>query len=198
MAKKFIVDGHAYTEAEMLASNAESPDVCAWVKNARAGDRCPAAMLECICVADEALYWGAVDEHLKLYGEQLLGRMIAEGARDTSDAEIDRTLSGCVCGPMLVVLAKEMRRRGLLVLDGKATLRNVLAPHWVALIAKHEACVVTTPGGPDLLNWAATEPCSLDIIKTTAYADSFCAQWPEQADSLREIACQRIGMLAWG
>jgi len=197
MAKSFIVDGRAYTEQEMLAANDEAPDICEWIKNARPGDTCPNAMLDCRCV-DGGLFSAAVDGAIKQYGEQLLGRMVADGARDTSDAEIERTLAGCVCGPMLVVLAKEMRRRGLLVLDGKATLRNVLAPHWVALIAKHDACVVTTPGGPDLLNWAADEPCSIDIINATAYADSFCAQWPEQADALRELACQRIGVLAWG
>lgn len=197
MARMFIVEGRAYTEAEMLAANDEAPDVCAWVKAARPGDKYQEGLLDCQCV-DGELFRTAADDAIMAYGGQVIGRMVADGATDTSDAEIQRTLAGCVCGPMLVALAMEMRRRGLLVLERSMALRDVLAPHWVALIAKHEACVVTTPGGPDLLNWAATEPCSLDIIKTTAYADSFCAQWPEQADSLREIACQRIGMLAWG
>lgn len=147
---------------------------------------------------DTDLFRAAVDGAIAKYGEQLLGRMIADGARDTSDAEIERTLAGCVCGPMLVALAKEMRARDLLVLDGAITLRALLAPHWVALIEDHDACAITTPGGPILLDWEASAPCSLDIIRTTNDADALCARWPEHAEAVREIACRRIGMLAWG
>ena len=195
--KMFLIEDRAYTADEMLAANADAPDVCEWVKSARPGDKCPNVMLDCRCVSGD-LFMAAGDDAIKRYGEQLLGRMIADGARDTSDAEIERTLAGCVCGPMLVALAKEMRRRGLLVLDRVATLRDVLPQFWVALIAKHEACAVTTPNGPNLLDWAAGEPCSMDIITTTQDADALCARWEEHAVLVREIACQRIGMLAWG
>lgn len=144
-------------------------------------------------------YRAAVDTAILEHGEALLGRMIADGAKDTSDAEIERTLGPCVCGGMLIEIAKEMRRRGLLVLaDRGFTLRDTLPGHWVALIAKHDACVVTTPGGPDLLAWGASDACSLDIISATADADALCAKWPEQADALRDIACRHIGILAWG
>ncbi len=195
--KMFLIEGRAYTVDGMLAANADAPEVCAWVQGARPGDKCPDVLLDCRCV-DGDLFRAAADEAIAAYGGQLVGRMIADGARDTSDAEIERTLSGCVCGPMLVALALEMRRRGLLVLDRGAILRDVLPQFWVALIAKHDACVVTTPGGPDLLSWAAGEPCSLDIIRTTTDADALCARWPEHAEAVREIACRRIGMLAWG
>ncbi|EED97327.1 hypothetical protein L0Z42_29750 [Burkholderia multivorans] len=47
-------------------------------------------------------------------GAALIGRMIAEKATDTSDEEIERTLSPCVCGHWLMTLAKVMRDRGLL------------------------------------------------------------------------------------
>lgn len=197
MTKMFLIEDRAYTEAQMLAANADAPDVCEWVQSARPGDKCPDVMLDCRCVAGD-LFLTAGDDAIKQYGDQLLGRMIADGARDTSDAEIERTLAGCVCGPMLVALAKQMRSRGLLVLDAAVTLRAFLPAHWVSLIAAHDACVVTTPGGPDLLSWAAGEPCSLDIIRTTTDADALCARWPEHADAVREIACRRIGMLAWG
>lgn len=46
--------------------------------------------------------------------EAILGRMIVEGARSLSDAEIERTLSPCVCGPRLVEAAKRLRDRGRL------------------------------------------------------------------------------------
>lgn len=48
------------------------------------------------------------------YGDAVIARMAADGAVDTSDAEIERTLGSCVCGGWLPTLAKEMRRRGLL------------------------------------------------------------------------------------
>ncbi|KVQ85548.1 hypothetical protein KTE60_22465 [Burkholderia multivorans] len=50
-------------------------------------------------------------------GDALIGRMIAEMATDTSDAEIERTLRPCVCGDWLVTLAKIMRDRGALTND---------------------------------------------------------------------------------
>ncbi len=122
MTKMFLIEGRAYTVEEMLAANADAPEVCAWVQSARPGDKCPDVMLDCRCM-DGDLSRAAAGEAIALYGDQLLGRMIADGARDTSDAEIERTLAGCVCGPMLVALAKEMRSRGLLVLDAAVTLR---------------------------------------------------------------------------
>lgn len=54
--------------------------------------------------------------YIRKYGSAIIGRMIADGAADTSDAEIERTLGPCVCGQMLIVIATEMRRRGVLTL----------------------------------------------------------------------------------
>lgn len=193
--KQFIVDGHAYTEEEMLAANAEAPDVCEWVKHARPGDRCPDAMLGCVCVADEAMFWAAADAQIKLYGEQLLGRMIADGARDTSDAEIDRTLSGCVCGPMLVVLAKEMRRRGLLVLARKQTLREVLTQQWVTWIANDP---LVSDGDNSILDWPADSECARAILKVIAEADALAQVWPDVTEGVAALAVQQISILAWG
>jgi len=56
------------------------------------------------------------DAFISKYGNAVIGRMVAEGAKDASDAEIERTLGPCVCGPWLVILAKVMRNRGLLLL----------------------------------------------------------------------------------
>lgn len=50
--------------------------------------------------------------------EQIWGRMTAENAVDLSDAEIERTLAPCVCGGMLVRVAKELRTEGLLKAPG--------------------------------------------------------------------------------
>lgn len=75
-------------------------------------------------------------------------------------------------------------------------LREVLPPLWVSLIAGNASC--TQVGGPDLLAWAVNEPCSIDILATVADADALCEKWPEHADHVREIACERIAMLAWG
>jgi hypothetical protein len=51
------------------------------------------------------------------YRDALIGRMIAAGAKDVSDAEIERTLGPCVCGPALVQWAKSLRADGHLVVD---------------------------------------------------------------------------------
>jgi hypothetical protein len=57
-------------------------------------------------------------EALASYGAKYLyaivGRMLAESAVDTSDAEIERTLKPCVCGDMLVPVAKHLRDSGAL------------------------------------------------------------------------------------
>lgn len=42
----FTVDGVAYTLAEMLDANQDDADLCAWLLNARAGDRFP-AIVDC-------------------------------------------------------------------------------------------------------------------------------------------------------
>jgi hypothetical protein len=42
----------------------------------------------------------------------IIGRMLAEDAKDFSDSEIDRTLSPCVCGNKLVIAAKRLRDTG--------------------------------------------------------------------------------------
>ena len=55
-----------------------------------------------------------VDGYIAKYGDDVIGRMVADGARNTSDDEINRTLSPCVCGPMLIAIAHEMRSRGIL------------------------------------------------------------------------------------
>lgn len=43
------------------------------------------------------------------------GRMMAESAVDDSDSEIERCLSPCVCGPLLVNVAKYLRDEGYTV-----------------------------------------------------------------------------------
>ncbi len=43
------------------------------------------------------------------YAQAITGRMAAEDARDWSDAELERCLSGCVAGPRLVALARIVR-----------------------------------------------------------------------------------------
>jgi hypothetical protein len=48
------------------------------------------------------------------WGDAIVGRMVAENAADLSDAEIERTLGPCVCGPRLIVAAKAMRDAGTL------------------------------------------------------------------------------------
>jgi hypothetical protein len=50
-------------------------------------------------------------------GDKIRGRMIEEGMRDASDAEIERVLGPCVCGAWLVTVAKVMRSRGMLGAD---------------------------------------------------------------------------------
>jgi len=45
-APTFTVDGTSYTLTEMLAANAGDVDLCAWLLNARPGDRFP-AILDC-------------------------------------------------------------------------------------------------------------------------------------------------------
>jgi hypothetical protein len=40
----FVVDGTSYTLAEMLDANKDDADLCAWLLNARAGDRFPAPL----------------------------------------------------------------------------------------------------------------------------------------------------------
>ncbi len=55
--------------------------------------------------------------YAKQWGCAIAGRMQVEGAKDTSDAEIERTLSPCVCGPRLVEVAKYMRDAGTLDID---------------------------------------------------------------------------------
>lgn len=57
------------------------------------------------------------DAFISKYGGAVIGRMVAESAKDASDVEIVRTLDPCVCGPWLVTLAKVMRSRGLLLLE---------------------------------------------------------------------------------
>lgn len=57
------------------------------------------------------------DVFISKYGEAVIGRMIAYSAKDTSDAEIERTLAPCVCGNWLVTLARVMRDRNILVLS---------------------------------------------------------------------------------
>lgn len=194
MTKMFIVDGRHYTEDEMLAANDEAPDVCAWVKSANPGDKCPDTMLECLCV-DGDLFRSAADDAIKQYGEQLLGRMIAEGARDVSDAEIERTLAGCVCGPMLVALALEMRRRGLLVLKHKQTLREVLTPQWVTWIANDP---LVSDGDNSILDWPADGECARDILKVIAEADALAQVWPDVTEGVAALAVQQISILAGG
>jgi hypothetical protein len=139
------------------------------------------------------LFRAAADDAIKQYGEQLLGRMIADGARDTSDAEIERTLAGCVCGPMLVLLAKEMRERGLL----KWTLRDALAKDWVDLVYEAATSTMHRQNIDNILNWDALQPVSQDIIKTTQQAEALANLWLEQADRVRDVACERIFSLAW-
>jgi hypothetical protein len=47
---------------------------------------------------------------IERYGPAIRARMAAEGAKDWSDAEIERCLAGCVSGQKLIRLAKEMRQ----------------------------------------------------------------------------------------
>jgi hypothetical protein len=42
----FVIDGTSYTLAEMLAANASDPDLCAWLCEARVGERFP-GHIEC-------------------------------------------------------------------------------------------------------------------------------------------------------
>ena len=42
----FVVDGTSYTLAEMLAANKDDADLCAWLCEARVGDRFP-GHIEC-------------------------------------------------------------------------------------------------------------------------------------------------------
>lgn len=46
--------------------------------------------------------------------DPIRGRMTADNAADLSDAEIERTLGPCVCGPRLVVAARLARDNGTL------------------------------------------------------------------------------------
>lgn len=82
-----------------------------------------AAMIASPSAATKAAYADAcaayhrecsIERAIAEHGEALIGCMVANDAKGNSDAEIERTLAGCVCGPMLVALAKEMRARGLL------------------------------------------------------------------------------------
>lgn len=57
-----------------------------------------------------------LDRYGSKYLEVITGRMVAEKAMDTSDAEIERTLRPCVCGDMLVPVAKHLRDSGALQL----------------------------------------------------------------------------------
>lgn len=55
-----------------------------------------------------------LDRYGAKYLDAIAGRMVAESATDASDAEIERTLRPCVCGDMLVEVAKHLRDQGLL------------------------------------------------------------------------------------
>jgi hypothetical protein len=46
------------------------------------------------------------------YLPSIIGRMLAENAKDFSDGEIERTLSQCVLGNKLVGIAKKLRDSG--------------------------------------------------------------------------------------
>ena len=46
------------------------------------------------------------------YLSAIAGRMVADNAVDTSDAEIERTLGPCVLGPNLIPMAKRLRDSG--------------------------------------------------------------------------------------
>jgi hypothetical protein len=61
-----------------------------------------------------------LDYLVREYGLTVIGVMLAENARDVTDAEIDRTLSRCVGANMLIPVAKRMRELGTLVLDADA------------------------------------------------------------------------------
>lgn len=56
--------------------------------------------------------------------DPILGRMVVEHAKDVSDAEITRTLAGCVLGPKLIEAAKIMREGGMLTLEALETMRS--------------------------------------------------------------------------
>lgn len=58
----------------------------------------------------------SIEGWIARYRKAVICRMTAEGATDTSDAEIERTLSPCVSGEMAIAVAKHMRARGLLVI----------------------------------------------------------------------------------
>lgn len=141
---------------------------------------------------DTDLFRDATDAAIARYGEALKGVMIANSATSTGDAEIERTLAGCVCGPMLVLLAKEMRERGLL----QWTLRDALAGHWVDLVYEAASTLKISISIDIMLNWNALQPLSQDIIWTTQQAEALANLWLEQADRVRDVACERIFALA--
>jgi hypothetical protein len=56
-------------------------------------------------------------ETLRAYGRKyrdaIGGRLIADHAKDTSDAELERILAPCVCGHWLVPVAMQLRDDGI-------------------------------------------------------------------------------------
>ena len=50
------------------------------------------------------------------FKKQIIGKMMCEKAKDTSDQEINRTLKGCVLGHKLIIFAKMLRDSGELEL----------------------------------------------------------------------------------
>lgn len=50
------------------------------------------------------------------YAPQIRSRLLAEGARNTSDAELERCLLPCVLGKRLLIVAKYLREEGELAM----------------------------------------------------------------------------------
>jgi hypothetical protein len=49
-SRRWRVDGATYSTAEMLAANANAPDVISWISTARAGDSFRGSFLDCTCL----------------------------------------------------------------------------------------------------------------------------------------------------
>lgn len=69
----------------------------------------------------------------KNYLEQVRSRMLAEEALDASDPEIERTLRPCVCGHLLVPVARYLRDHGYALLGFQVAYPfEITLPLWTA------------------------------------------------------------------
>jgi hypothetical protein len=72
----------------------------------------------------------SLSPYAKKYARAIWGRMVSEGAEDLTDATLDRCLAPCVCGPMLIATARELRDAGMLSLqEDLQTEADYSVPH---------------------------------------------------------------------